>query len=217
MGSMRRALALGVAIFLVAGCGSSSGPTVTTLGPQLAATPQSTPSAGSVSPQPTVVATLVPTPSASAASPRPVVAATHVPTPPPAPVASPSPDLALLASRYAEIAAGGEAAVVQCNKERIAAVGGNLAKAKAVAQDCLTSTTGYVAALEAVTWGPVQPRADAVIAASLRIEALLARMAGALTAASFRVAYDRAVVAVDDLLVASRALRVALGLPPVQF
>ena len=130
---------------------------------------------------------------------------------------TPTSELAPIAAAYSAIAARGDAAVVQCNRERVAAQGGTLAKAKTVAADCLASTSGYVAELKAVNWGPVEPQADKVIATIVRIDALFAQMANASDAAAFRIAYEETGAAVGDLLVFGTALREALGLPPGQF
>jgi hypothetical protein len=156
------------------------------------------------------------TPAASAATTQqPSFVATPAPTPLPPPIASPLPDLASLASQYTEISAKGDAAVVQCTKDRAAAVG-SLAKSKTVAQGCLTSTSGYVAELKAINWGPVQPHADGVIAATDKVDALLEQMANAASAATFKAAYDQLASALVDLVGAADALRSALGLPPAQ-
>jgi hypothetical protein len=118
--SMRRGLAAGAAVLmtagLLAGCGSSGTPTVTTLAPS-------------------VVVPALPSPSAAAASEGSSVAPSTAPTA--TPVSSTASELSSLASQYSAIAAKGDVAVVQCNKERVAAEGGTLAKAKAVAADCL--------------------------------------------------------------------------------
>jgi hypothetical protein len=91
----------------------------------------------------------LPSPSAAAASEGSSVAASTAPTATPVPSTASEPSS--LASQYSAIAAKGDLAVVQCNKERVAAEGGTLAKAKAVAADCLASTSGYVAQLQAVS------------------------------------------------------------------
>jgi hypothetical protein len=78
-------------------------------------------------------------------------------------------------------------------------------------------TSGYVGQLQAVSWGPVQPQADRVIATITKIDVLFDQMAHAPDAAAFRVAYNKIAAAVGDLLVVGTALREALGLPPVHF
>jgi len=157
------------------------------------------------------------TPTASAATTQqPSVVATPAPTPSPSPTASQSSDLARLASQYSEISDEGNVAIVQCNKDKAAAVGGSLAKSKAAAQECLTSYIGYVADLNAINWGPVQPEANNVIDAMNKIDVLMEQMANATSAATFRAAYDQLASAEVGLLVAANILRAALGLPPVQ-
>ena len=140
--------------------------------------------------------------------------ATPALTPSPAPSASPSADLASLASQYTDLSDKGNAAIVQCNKDKAAAVG-SLAKSKAAAQERLTSYIGYVADLKAINWGPAQPQADKVIDVLNKIDTLMEQMANATSASTFRVAYDQLPLAEVDLLVAANALRVALGLSPV--
>ena len=152
-------------------------------------------------------------PAATTQQPAPVATAALAASPSPA--ASPSTGLSTLASAYSELAAKGNAAIVQCDKDRTAAAG-NLTKAKAVAQECLTDYIGYVADLKAIDWGPVQPQADDVIAAMNKIDVLMTSMANANTDAAFMTAYDQLTPAAGDLLTAANALRAALGLPPVQ-
>ena len=102
----------------------------------------------------------------------------------------------------------------QCIRGRAAATGSS-AKSKAVTQACLTSANRYVAELNAIKWGSVQPQADTFIKAIDRIDALLGQMANATTAATVRTDYDQLVQGAAELLVADGALRAALGLPPV--
>ncbi|MFI5211233.1 MAG: hypothetical protein ACHQ2E_12360, partial [Gemmatimonadales bacterium] len=156
-----------------------------------------TPTASTLAPEP-------PTPAVT-----PTLAAT------PVQAANPTPDLASLASQYATISANGDAAVAQCTRDRAAAAS-SLVQAKAMAQQCLTSTSGYVAQLKAINWGPVQPQADKVIAAVDAIEGLLGQMVNASSAATLRTEANQLVPASGRLLIAASALRSALGLPPVK-
>jgi hypothetical protein len=144
-------------------------------------------------------------PSGGASSSAPSAAAT----------ASPSPDIATLSSHYTDIYTKGNAAVVQCNKDKAAAIG-SLTKSKDAAQECLNSYIGYVADLKATNWGPVQPQADKVIDVMDNIDVLMVQMVNATSAATFKAAYDQLAPDEVDLLVAANALRAALGLPPVQ-
>ena len=127
--------------------------------------------------------------------------------------ATESSTLAALASQYTEIATSGQAAVAQCDKDKAAAVG-SLVRSKAVAQECLTDYGSYVTELKAIDWGPAQPQADNVIESMNEIDALLAQMANAPTAATFRVEYDQLESDATQFLVNADALRAAMGLPP---
>ena len=130
-----------------------------------------------------------------------------------APTASATIDVAALPSRYSGIAAKGNAAIVQCNKDKTAA-SGDLTKSKAAAQECLTSYTSYAADMKAINWGPAQPQADKVIAAMDKIDVITAKMAAAATEADFIASYQQIAPAAAELLTAANALRAALGLPP---
>jgi hypothetical protein len=155
------------------------------------------------------------TPTASATTQQPSVVAAIALTPSAATAASPSPAVASLASAYSEIADKGNAALVQCNKDRAAAIG-SLTKAKAAAQECLNTYIGYVTDLKAINWGPVQPQADKVIADMDNIDSLMVLMINAPDATSFRSAYDQLDPMGATLLVDANAMRAALGLPPTQ-
>jgi hypothetical protein len=179
---------LAAAILVLGGCGGSAA----TLAP-----PAATPTAAAVTTQPLTAA-----------------APTPAPTPTPTPAASASSALAPLASTYAGIAAKGEAVVVRCLGAK-AAASGSLVKAKAAARACLADSRAYVADLKAVSWGPLQPQADNLIAAIDAVNVLLARMANATTDGAFTDAYDQLPSAEANLLVAATAFRRALGLPPV--
>ena len=118
---------------------------------------------------------------------HPVPTAT-APTASPHPGVSPSSDLAPLAATYTTIAAGGTAAVRQCDREK-AAANGTLADAKAIAQACRDGYVKYIAAMKAVAWGPVQAQADAVIAAAEACDAIVLEMVNAADGSTFRAAY----------------------------
>jgi hypothetical protein len=139
-----------------------------------------------------------------------------VATPSSAPTASPTANLAALASQYTSIASQGNDALVQCNKDKTAAVGGSLTKLQAAAQECLNAYTPYIAAFEAVNWGPAQPQADKVIAAINKILTLTEQMVNATDETTFTAAYDQLASAATDLRTAANVLRAALGLPPSQ-
>jgi hypothetical protein len=130
-----------------------------------------------------------------------------------APTASATVDVAALPSRYSDIAAKGNAAIVQCNKDKTAA-SGDLTKSKVAAQECLTSYTAYAADMKAINWGPAQPQADKVIAAMDKIDLITGQMAAATTEAGFMASYQQIASAAAELLTAANALRSALGLPP---
>jgi len=153
------------------------------------------------------------TPSSSLPSSAPSAAVTATPTANPTPAVSPSPDLAPLAATYTTIAAGGTAAVLQCDREK-AAANGTLADAKAIAQACRDGYVKYIAAMKAVAWGPVQAQADGVIAAAETCDALVLEMVNAADGSTFRAAYARLPAAEDRLLLSADAMRKALGLPP---
>jgi hypothetical protein len=126
--------------------------------------------------------------------------------------ASPSPDLA---SVYTALSEKSNAAVDQCNKDRIAAGSSSLTKAKAAAAECLATYIGYVADLKAIDWGPVQPQADDVIAAMNKVDSLMEQMINASNASIFRAAYNQLPSAAAALLATASVLRAALGLSPV--
>jgi len=128
---------------------------------------------------------------------------------------SPSPDVASLAATYTQIAAGGSAALAQCNREK-AAANGTLTEAKAIAQACRNGYLAYIADLKAVNWGLVQPQADNLIAAADASDAIILEMVNATDGRSFRAAYAQLPAATTDLLASVDALRAVLGLPPAQ-
>jgi len=147
------------------------------------------------------------TPAGTAPSAVPTVAAT------PTPAASPTPDLSPLVVTYTTIAAGGAAAVRQCDREK-AGANGTLADAKAIAQACRDGYVQYIAAMKAVAWGPAQSQADAVVTAAEACDAIVLLMVNAADGTTFRAAYARLPAAEDRLLLMADALRKALGMPP---
>jgi len=151
--------------------------------------------------------------SASSVAPSAPPTPSPTPVPSPTPAASPSVDLAPLAATYAVIAAGGTAAISQCDRETAAAKG-TLAQAKAIAARCRNSYVRYIAALKAVSWAPVQPQVDALIAAADKCDAIVLSMAKATSGRTFRAAYGRLPAASMTLLARADAVRAALGLPP---
>jgi hypothetical protein len=144
---------------------------------------------------------------------EPSVVVTAPATPSPTPTASPSPDLSPFAATYTTIAAGGAAAVRQCDREK-AGANGTLTDAKAIAQACRDGYVQYIAAMKAVAWGPAQPQADAVVTAAEACDAIVVLMINAADGATFRAAYARLPAAEDRLLLMADAMRKALGLPP---
>jgi hypothetical protein len=144
---------------------------------------------------------------------EPTVTASPVPTPTAPPAASPSSDLSALAARYTTIAAGGRAAVRQCDREK-AAGSGSLTDDKAIARACRDGYVTYIAALKAVAWGPAQAQANAVISAAEACDALVVEMLNAPDWSTFSAAYDRLPAAEDHLVLMADAMRKALGLPP---
>jgi hypothetical protein len=143
----------------------------------------------------------------------PTQGASSVPTATAPPVASPSQDLSALATTYKAIAAGGAAAVRQCDREK-AAANGTLTDAKAIANACRDGYVQYIAAMKAAAWGPAQPQADAVVTAAEACDAIVLLMVNAADGATFRAAYARLPAAEDRLLLMADAMRKALGLPP---
>lgn len=144
---------------------------------------------------------------------EPSVAITATPTPSPTTTVSPSPDLSPFAATYTAIAAGGAAAVRQCDREK-AAADGTLTDAKAIAQACRDGYVRYIAAMKAASWGPAQPEADAVVTAAEACDAIVLQMVNAPDGSTFRAVYARLPAAEDRLLVSADAMRKALGLPP---
>jgi hypothetical protein len=130
----------------------------------------------------------------------------------PAPTVRPSPDLAALASEYTTIAVKATTARTQCAID-VDAAAANLTSARAAAQQCLDDFRGVVTDFKAISWGPVQPQADGVVAAINALDTLAAQMASAATAAAFRAAYDELPSAEVAFLSAANKLRTALGLP----
>lgn len=153
------------------------------------------------------------TPTASTGGQQPSGQATPTLAESSAPMASATVNVAALPSQYNNIATKGNAAIVQCNKDKTAA-SGDLTKSKVAAQECLTSYTSYTADMKAINWGPAQPQADKVIAAMDKIDVLTGQMAAATTEASFMASYQQIASAAAELLTAANALRAALGLPP---
>lgn len=157
--------------------------------------------------------------SPAAPSGGPTQAASSVPTATAPPVASTSPHvspsmvLAPLAATYSTIAAGGTAAVRQCDREK-AAANGSLADDKNIAQSCRDGYVKYIAAMKAVAWGPTQPQADHVIAAAEACDALVVEMVNAADWSTFSAAYGRLPAAEDHLVLMADAMRKVLGLPP---
>lgn len=152
-------------------------------------------------------------PASALPSSAPTVALSATPAVSPTPTVSPSPDLTPLAATYTGIAAGGTAALDQCNREK-AAANGTLVEARAIARACRNSYLQYIAALKAVNWGPVQPQADNLIAAADTCDAIVLEMVNATDGTTFRAAYDRLPAATTNLLARADALRADLGLPP---
>lgn len=130
------------------------------------------------------------------------------------PTASPSPDLAALASQYKTLALKTTAARDRCSIDANAAAA-NLTSAKAAAQQCLDDFSGVVADLKAINWDPVQSQADGVVAAIDTLDTLTGEMASAATVAAFRAASDQLPPAETTLLSAISRLRTALGLAPL--
>ena len=142
-----------------------------------------------------------------------VPTARSAPTVSPAPHVSPSMGLAPLAATYSTIAAGGTAAVRECDREK-AATNGSLTDDKAIAQSCRDGYVKYIAAMKAVAWGPTQPQADHVIAAAEACDALVVQMVNAADWSAFSAAYGRLPAAEDHLVLMADAMRKVLGLPP---
>ena len=153
------------------------------------------------------------TPASAAPSSEPTAAASPLPTPTPSPLVSPTPDLSPLASTYSAIATGATAALHECDRAATAA-DHTLADAKAVARSCRDGYLKYIAALQAVAWGPAQPQADALIAAADACDAIVVTMVNAADGATFRAAYARLTPATDHLVACANAIRKVLGLPP---
>jgi hypothetical protein len=150
---------------------------------------------------------------ASASSQTSSVSATPTPTATPTP--NPSAVLAALATQYGAISDKGNAALVQCNKDK-AAANGDLAKGKLAAKDCLAVYDQVLAEMKAVNWGPAQPKADAVVTAMGKIDAIVAQMVNASDGSAFLAAYAQLTPAATELLVSANALRAAIGLPPAK-
>ena len=148
---------------------------------------------------------------ASASSQTSSVSATPTLTPTP----NPSAVLAALATQYGTISDKGNAALVQCNKDK-AAANGDLTKGKLAAKDCLAVYDQVLAEMKAINWGPAQPKADAVETAMGKIDAIVAQMVNASDGTAFLTAYSRLTPAAVDLLVSANALRAAIGLPPAK-
>jgi hypothetical protein len=120
-----------------------------------------------------------------------------------------------LATQHGDISDKGNAALVQCNKDK-AAANGDLTKGKIAAKDCLAVYDQVLAEMKAVNWGPVQPKADALETAMDKIDAIVAQIVNASDGTAFLTAYARLTPAAADLLVSANALRAAIGLPPAK-
>lgn len=179
---------LTVAVLLVGGCGASTSTGAVSPG-------------GTASP-PTVAPTEAPTATTRAG-----------PTATVRPAPNPSPTLSALAATYATIAAGGTAAVRECDREK-AATNGTLEDDKAIARACRDGYVTYIAAMKAVAWGSTQPQAEAVISAAEACDALVVEMVNAPDWSTFSAAYKRLPAAEDRLVAKADAMRKALGLPP---
>ncbi len=153
------------------------------------------------------------TPASTVPSAAPTVTASPGPTTTTPPAASPSPDLSALAASYSTIAAGGRAAVAECDREKTGS-NGTLADDKAIARACREGYVKYIAAMKAVAWGPAQAQANAVISAAEACDALVVDMVNAPDWSTFSAAYQRLPVAEDHLVLMADAMRKALGLPP---